>query len=421
MQKTILDNGVTVVTREFKRAHDVFMKWSLHGGVQAEPEGMHGGIHFIEHLIGDRKKTLYPVSAIGGRINLATGYSGVEMYAHASRQHQATLSRAVLREGLRPADFSNSAFETERGRIMMEIIESATNISDIFGYATYVKMFAGTPRAHPILGTLNDVEAMRLRDLTGFHGELQRGPELIVAAAGPIKHDVVVGDVERATRHFNPQPLPPIKPSYFRPGTLRLEVGNSRSPYESVQFMPIFGLEPSSSPRRTAHVMLSDIIGGASPLSHLHRELSDRRGLVYGISAGPSHWQHDGIMQFFFMTSRQNAEKSLDVFADILSRSPELITATDLQRIKHGHLFQLAASPETPESWAQRAPDNMRDYGRVLSKREIAARYQAVTLRDIRESAELMFSRAPFVTARGPVARLALQQPFTERLGRYRR
>ncbi|MBC8430438.1 MAG: insulinase family protein, partial [Desulfobacterales bacterium] len=111
VNKTILKNGIRIVTKKMPHVRSISMGVWLNVGARDESETESGLSHFIEHMIfkGTEKRTSFQIAkefdAIGGQTNAFTGLENTCYHAKVLDTHLETIVEIL-------ADiFLNSVFD----------------------------------------------------------------------------------------------------------------------------------------------------------------------------------------------------------------------------------------------------------------------------------------------------------------------
>ena len=97
VDKTVLKNGLRVLTKKMPHTHSVSMGVWVNVGARDEAESESGLSHFIEHMIfkGTRKRSSYQIAkefdAIGGHTNAFTTMENTCYHARVLDTHMETM------------------------------------------------------------------------------------------------------------------------------------------------------------------------------------------------------------------------------------------------------------------------------------------------------------------------------------------
>ena len=143
MNKSVLANGIRILTRKMPHVRSVSMGVWVNVGARDEAEPENGLSHFIEHMIfkGTRKRSSFQIAkefdAIGGQTNAFTAMEHTCYHAKVLDSHMETMVE-ILTDIFLNSTFDPAEVERERPVIFQEIgmVEDAPE--------EYVHLLAGT-------------------------------------------------------------------------------------------------------------------------------------------------------------------------------------------------------------------------------------------------------------------------------------
>ena len=202
-QKTVLDNGVTIITERIPYIHSISLGIWVVTGSRNEDTSQNGIAHFIEHMLfkGTTKRTALDISkeidSVGGIINALTSKEYTGLYVK-------VLDKNInVAFDLLPDIFFNSTFDPkeinrEREVIFQEIHLSEDtpdeHIQELFSKA----YFKDHPLAQPILGSLDTVGNFNREALLSyFHQNHYQPSKIIIAATGNLDHHHIVQEFSK--------------------------------------------------------------------------------------------------------------------------------------------------------------------------------------------------------------------------------
>ncbi len=282
--KTVLDNGITVVTESISYFSTVSLGLWWKTGGRYEDSLNNGISHFIEHMLfkGTKKRTAFDIAkeidAVGGVINAFTGKEYTCLYSRVLRK-DIDLALDILSDMYKHSLFSQDEIEKEKYVIAQEIKMIEDNpeeyIYDLFNASYYKDHSLGMT----ILGPQENIENFT-RDMLTEHFQNYYTPDcLIITATGRINHNDFVNKINGLFRD--------LKACSIQKRSLEKPV-----PHKSLN---VFGRElehiylclgtdgvSQIDSKRYCLYALNAIIGG-SMSSHLFQEIRENRGLVYNI------------------------------------------------------------------------------------------------------------------------------------------
>jgi len=196
-RKTVLPNGVRIITEEIDLVHSAAIGLWVGAGSRDEREGYEGISHFIEHMFfkGTEHRTARVLAesleAVGGQLNAFTTKEYTCYYAKILDE-DLDLAIDVLSDMFFHSLFDEKEIEKEKNVVIEEIkmYEDSPDelIHDIFSE----RVWNEHPLGKPILGTEESIKALSRAKIMLFLSEHYAPDNIVIAVAGKIKHADVV-------------------------------------------------------------------------------------------------------------------------------------------------------------------------------------------------------------------------------------
>src|SRR5438876_90789 len=223
VQKSVLDNGLRVVTVELPHLHTGMIAAYVRAGSRHEDAQRNGVSHFLEHLFF-RGSEGYPegrqmnalVEDCGGALNGVTtrdhGY-----YFSPVHPKKIDVPFAVLGDMLSRPLFKE--IELEREVILEEILDEVDEKGRDIDVDNLSKraLFGAHPLAMKIAGSSETVSSLREEDLRAHHARAYGARNLVVCCAGAVKHSQVMKLVEKSFGSLRPGDVLTDTPLRFPP------------------------------------------------------------------------------------------------------------------------------------------------------------------------------------------------------------
>src|SRR5512139_3293546 len=199
-RKTVLDNGIKVITEEIPYLKSVSIGVWVTTGSRDEHPAENGISHFIEHLLfkGTERRTAFDIAkeidSVGGTLNAFTGREYTCFYAKVIDKNLPLavdlLSDIFLSSLMDPKDI-----EKERMVILQEIkmVEDTPDdyVHDLFNRACW----GDHPLGFPIFGTTERVQSFSRDQIFRFFKENYQPDRILVCAAGNMEHEALVNAI----------------------------------------------------------------------------------------------------------------------------------------------------------------------------------------------------------------------------------
>jgi predicted Zn-dependent peptidase len=322
LRRTVLPNGLIVLTERMEHMRSVAMGVWTKSGSRCEPAATCGISHFVEHMLfkGTRSRSAQAIAremdSIGGNLDAFTGRETICFNVKSLAEH-VPIALDVLTDLVLNPTFAPADIDRERGVILEEIKIDEDN-PDILVNELFTQSFwKDHPLGKPILGTAKTVSTLDRDQLLAYHGDRFHGGNIVFSAAGNLEHDAFAEAVAGKfaalaggeTLHELPAPQ----------SSARIVLRNKKS-LEQVQICLGVPAPPIADESRYATLILNTVLGGGMS-SRLFQTIREERGMVYSIYSDLSPLRDAGTLCVYAGTS---VGKSLDVVDLILAEFRKL-------------------------------------------------------------------------------------------------
>ena len=197
LRRTVLPNGLIVLTERMEHLHSVAMGVWIKSGSRCESAEVNGISHFVEHMLfkGTRSRSAQHIAremdSIGGNLDAFTSKETICFNVKSLSDH-VPIALDVLTDMVLNPTFAVPDIERERGVILEEIKIDEDN-PDVLVHELFTQSFwKGHPLGKPILGTTETVRRLGQQQLFGYHGDRFHGGNMVFSAAGNLDHDQFV-------------------------------------------------------------------------------------------------------------------------------------------------------------------------------------------------------------------------------------
>jgi predicted Zn-dependent peptidase len=411
-----LSNGLTVATETLPSLESVALGAWVKSGARNERDEEHGMAHLLEHMAfkGTKRRSAFEIASeiedVGGEINAATSVETTSYYARVLSD-DVPLAVDILSDILQDSEFDPQELEREQHVILQEIGAAHDTPDDVVFDRFTETAYRHQTIGRSILGTPETVKSFTSKQLHDFI-ERQYGAErMVVVAAGDIKHDNFVREVEKHLGGFR------SKADSTIPHYAQYVGGDFREDRDLMDTQIVLGFEGRAYHVRDfyASQVLSMILGGGMS-SRLFQEVREKRGLCYSVYA--FHWgfSDTGIFGVHAATGQGDIAELVPVVIDELQKTSESILQEELDRARAQYRAGLIMSAESPASRASQIARQMLLFGRPIAKEELMERLSALTVERLTDLSSRLFSTRPTLTAVGPVGTLAPYESILDSL-----
>ncbi|TMD69043.1 MAG: insulinase family protein, partial [Chloroflexi bacterium] len=330
-----LPNGIEMVGQSMPSLNSITFGFQLDAAIIHEPEDKQGLAHLFEYMLfqGTKQKDARALNeafeSLGVRKGASTGWETARVMAQlVSNKFDATLP--LMQEILLTPTFPREDLEQMRSIVLQEIRRRDDEpMSRIFDLAR-ANFYRGTALARSALGTSESVQSVQRQDLRDFWRSRYQPNDVLFAIAGKFDWDHVVEQVQALFGDWSGQA--PASPEQRPTPTANIALEHQEGKQEHLGLM--FPFPHYTDPDYYAALVISEVLGG-NMASRLFVEVREKRGLVYGVSAGLSGNKHVGAMRVYAGTTPEQAHECLEVIVNELRKlEQEGITTDELARAK---------------------------------------------------------------------------------------
>ncbi|MBF2026939.1 MAG: insulinase family protein [Oscillatoriales cyanobacterium C42_A2020_001] len=193
VEKTVLDNGLTVLTKQVDTAPVVSVQVWYRIGSRNEAPGVNGIAHQLEHLMFKGTKDR-PIqfgrffSALGSESNAFTSY---DMTAYFGTVEQDKLEALLVLEAdrMKNSIIDESALTSEKRVVISELQGYENSPSYRLGRAVMQSVFPDNPYGLPVGGTKADVEKFTVDQVRYYYDTYYRPDNAVLVVVGNFKPD----------------------------------------------------------------------------------------------------------------------------------------------------------------------------------------------------------------------------------------
>jgi predicted Zn-dependent peptidase len=405
--KSVLDNGLRVITSTMPHGHSVSIAALVGTGSCYETKEQAGVSHFAEHLFfkgTQRRPTSREITeaieGVGGIINGGTDKEVTVYWCKVATPH-FSVALDVLADLLVNSRFDSKDIEKERQVIIEEIKMNLDIPQQRVNALIDELLWPEQPLGREVIGYKETVSSLTREQLLGYLGRRYVANNVVLSVAGNIQHEEAMAQIE---------------PLFKRWAAGKPAVGYATS---DEQTESRFRIEPKdieqahicvavhgfsrSHPQRFVVDLLNTVLGGGMS-SRLFLEIRERRGLAYDIHSYTEHFLNSGSFGVYAGVDPNKAETAVVAILEELSKVRDGIPTGELTRAKElskGRLFLRFEDSQNVALW----------YGsqelllqQILDIDDVVSIVDAVTADQLREVAQnLLTDGGLSLAVTGPV------------------
>lgn len=389
IESTTLPNGLKVITESMPGARSISMGLWVRSGSRRETEAENGISHFIEHMLfkgterRDAEAIARELDTIGGFSDAFTGKELVNYNAKVLEEH-AGQAFDILSDMLLHPRFREDDMQKEKGVVLEEIKMDLDSPESQTHELFCKKYWKEDPLGWPILGspkTVRGFDTSMLRDYWKRHYAPQN---LLITAAGCVKHDAFVRMVEGTMGGLKKGRKLPSLPSV----KVFPQIAQKTKP-SLVQAQVCIGAPtyPMGHEKRFACYLLNTILGSGMS-SRLFQNVRERQGLVYHISSDLTLYRDSGAMGVYAGTSPATLRRVIEsVMSEFQRIKSEPAGDEELRRAKNNLKASVVLGMESTSSRMSNLARQEIYFGRFHDIDEVIDAIESVSAADVQSIA----------------------------------
>jgi predicted Zn-dependent peptidase len=406
-QITTLPSGVRVVSEPMTSVRSVSLGlWFAVGSRDERPEQA-GCSHFLEHTLfkGTGRRSARDIAesldAVGGELN---AFTSKEVTCFHARVLDADLPLAleVLADMVIDARNTPEDVEAERQVVLSEL-DALGDAPDELVHTEFAHAVLGDhPLAAETLGSEASIAALDRDTIHAYYLERYRPAQLVVAAAGNLEHDRLVGLVDQLVGDLG---RPGYGPDGRRPADAyaRGQVRIRHRPSEQAHVVLGGGGLDHHDDDRFALKVLDTILGGGMS-SRLFQGIRETRGLAYSTYSYAASYTDAGLVGAYVGTAPGKVDEVLALLRDELTALADDVTAAEVERAKGMLTGSTVLGLEDPGSRMSRLGRQLVTGAPAIGVEEALERIAAVDLDAVRAVAARLHTGPRDLAVVGPFA-----------------
>ncbi len=398
VNKTTLSNGLTVVTEKVESVKSVSAGIWAKTGSRNETDAQAGVTHFLEHMLfkGTESRSSYDIAlsmeSVGGYLN---AFTSSEYTCYYSRCLNTQLEQAldVLSDMVLHPSFPEDEIEKEKKVVIEEMKMYRDSPSDYLFENFSGGVFKNHPLGRPVIGYEETVANFERADLYDYMADRYQPDNLLVAVAGNMEHDEVVGlvgdyfaDVNRAEGSDHDPHLPP-----YDSKTQRLQ----KAIEQTHLIIGKRGLNYDHSDKYK--LLLTNAVLGGGMSSRLHQNVREKFGYCYTISSFNQSYRDTGMYGVYVGTDEEYVDHVEELILKELKKlQDKAVPAKELEEAKAQLKGKLLLSLESMSNRMRRLAKGQIYYDRFITLEELIENIDGVTSEGVQDFAQSFFNREDF-------------------------
>lgn len=400
-----LNNGLTIVTEEMPKAASVTIGVYVGVGSRDEAEECAGVSHFMEHLAfkGTKdlgaKKLAVLVDSFGGEMN---AYTTKEITSFQVRLlgEACDLGAGILGAILNEPLLNATDIDSERSVILEELAMANDEPADLVHEQLNAALYSGHPLGREVLGSKESILAMDRDKICDFFVNSYGPNNMVVSAAGGVKHDHFVEMFSNSLGEKTPTDSPiRIEPKqrFGRPVVSQRDI-------EQVHVSLAYPGIRQGDPRRWSMALFDQIFGGGLS-SRLFQLVREDAGLCYSIYSDRVAYRDTGFVGVYFATTPSQLGRALELVNSVTrGLTTQRVNAEELSVAKRYLRAQLLLSREDTSQVMSQLGTLLISGQQIMSIDEVLDEIEKVTPEDIIELAMQVLGSEKQISVVGPIS-----------------
>jgi predicted Zn-dependent peptidase len=388
-----LPNGIRVVTEVMPHVRSVSLGVWIGSGSRIEHGPENGISHFIEHMVfkGTKNRSAEDIArsvdSVGGGLDAFTSKELVSFNTKTLDEH-LPFAFDILSDLVRNPLFREEDIEKEKSVILEEIKMEADQPEFVL-HETFISNFwKGHGLGKPILGTRDTVKKFGKDILLDFYDRVYSPQNILITAAGNLRHSEIVRFVEDKFTSLPERPRPDLGeiPKPHAPIILK-----KKESLEQVHIALGVPAYPLAHAARFPLYVLNTVLGGGMS-SRLFQNIREKQGLAYAVYSELNLFSDTGCFTVYAGTGVETAKQVVDsVVHELRVFKGDLITHDELRRAKDHLKGSLMLSLESTSSRMSNLARQELYFDRFLSLDEMLENIESVTREQVQAIAEEFF------------------------------
>ena len=313
MRKTVLENGITILTKNIPSSHAVSLGFWVKAGSIHENKSQSGCAHFLEHMIfkGTKKRSARQIAneidTAGAYINAGTAKEYTSYYISIIHD-KIDLALDILTDIIENSVFAPIEIRKERQVVLEEIKMYEDSPAELVQDNLIESMLQGHPIGHSILGKREIIENISRKKLISFFKAYYHPGNIVISAAGRISHDRIIDYISKKKffkRKVSSGKAPSVEDKIKPKSTI------VSKDLAQVHFCLGFPGIPISDKSRYALYVFNSMFG-ASMSSRLFQNIREAMGLCYSIYSFNSMYKDLGVFGVYAGTGVNSFQRALN-------------------------------------------------------------------------------------------------------------
>ena len=385
-QRTVLDNGLPILTSSMPHTRSVSMGIFIGAGSRYESDELAGVSHFLEHLLfkGTKgwptaKEVSEAIEGVGGIMNASTDREMTVFWCKVAKPHFKQALSVLVDMMLNPL-LDPVEIDKEREVVLEElrmINDYPTNRVDLLIDEI---LWPDQPMGRDVGGSLESVTNLTQEHIQEYVRQQYTPGNAVVSIAGDISHEEVLDLLADSLNDWataTPMMWQPVKDGQTSP-RVRVE---QRKTDQAHMVVGLPGL-PIGHPDRYA-LGLMNVVLGEGMSSRLFQELREKQGLAYDVHSSLNLFRDCGSLTVYCGVEPKKSTRAISAILEQLAGLQGNIPEAELDKARELSKGRMLLRMEDSRSVSMWMGAQETLLGTVRTVDEVVEQMDAVTTQDI--------------------------------------
>ena len=398
-KKTVLSTGLRVVTEEIPYVHSASFGVWINVGSRDEHVRNNGISHFLEHMVfkGTKHYSLQQIArsleSVGGYVNAFTSKEHTCYYARCLDTHFPK-AVSVIADFIRYPMFERKEIRKEKFVVLEELKNIEDDPDDLIHDVMDQQVYHKHPLSFPVIGQADNIKKITREELFEYSHAHYIPEQMVVAAAGNIKHNAVVQLVQKyfgtSSTHNGHHPRT-NGPKSHHPKTQIVEKPISQA--HVCLGTVAYGVK---SKQRYPLLVMNTLLGEGMS-SRLFQTLREKHGIAYNVYSFVNTMSDTGNFGVYLAADEHKVDTSIDlIYREFEKLQKASVSKAELKRTKSQLKGTMMLSLESMSSRMMRLGGGEMYYGNFLSLDEVVRNIDAVNAEDVCDVANKLLPQENF-------------------------
>ena len=387
VQRTVLENGVRVISEKVSRATNIVFSVWADAGSRYEDLNESGATYLIQRaaMHGTEKRSARVlkklIEGLGGTVDFKTGRDSAQYFAQCKGKQLAQAADIITDIAIRPR-LDKEAISEESALLLEELRDAESDADHALDDMFLRSLWKGHGLCRPPHGRLLTVrgqtrlEDLRPKKLVRFHTMSHHPKALTIVASGAVDHSEVL---ELSEKLFGALEDPKKRASTTTPPTHRFLALRNRPQFEAARFILGFPVCTASDELRHSAMIMNAALAGC-PDGRLIKLVKGKKSAVEEIISTLDLYSDAGCLTIRARTDRARMTDTLDAVVEELRRLPhEPLEEKELRKYRNFCKDKLAARLDSLQSRVRSLAEDERYFKRLVELDAEFAGLDAVT------------------------------------------